>query len=259
MNESVINSPNSAQGSAIGISSLQSMDTLMNERAISVDCPPFYHGLNEYEMYAKTYPFQTSQCPHPQNYFEPNSSLEDVQKFQTQLYEVLRKQEVRNDLVDEESFLYSLKDVDSISGASTVDTPMPNTSVLSIPGSVITPDFPVSLPEPEIAECNMSVDLKLINSSLSLQEPAVKKYTRKNIMARSKKGCWICRIKHVKCDERKPSCHKCIRFDIECDYSPERPDYVTDREIRRKKLDSITSKKRRHSGKFGGVHKQGQI
>lgn len=71
----------------------------------------------------------------------------------------------------------------------------------------------------------------------------VKKRKRKNIISRSKLGCWICRIKHLKCDESKPMCNNCIRFGIKCDYSPNRPDYVLDRCLRRQKLDSIIKKK----------------
>lgn len=250
MTESVLSSPNSAQGNAIGMPGLHSMDALMNEQAIPFDYSPYNYMANDFDMVAKTYPFQMNQFPptsFPQYHYEQIPSLEDVQKFQAQLYQVLRYQEVRNDLIDEESFLYSFQDVDSTSGASTIDTPLPNTSILSIPESVITPDFPIPLPDPEIQKKSIIMDRTITNSPLPNPEAAPKKYTRKHVMARSKKGCWICRIKHLKCDERKPVCHNCVRFDIKCDYSPERPDYVTDRELRRRKLDSITTKKRRNS------------
>ncbi|OBA21599.1 hypothetical protein METBIDRAFT_12087 [Metschnikowia bicuspidata var. bicuspidata NRRL YB-4993] len=74
-----------------------------------------------------------------------------------------------------------------------------------------------------------------------------KKHKRRLLMNRSRLGCWICRIKHLKCDETKPACTNCIRFGIECDYSVERPAYVLDSSLRRKKLDSIITKKRRRS------------
>lgn len=67
-----------------------------------------------------------------------------------------------------------------------------------------------------------------------------KKYTRRRLLPRSKKGCWICRIKHLKCDEVRPSCGACIRFGLTCDYNPDKPDYVTDKELRQKKLSEIS-------------------
>lgn len=74
-----------------------------------------------------------------------------------------------------------------------------------------------------------------------------KKHKRKNIMARSRTGCWICRIKHLKCDESRPCCNNCSRFGIQCDFSDIRPSYVLDSNLRREKLDSITTKKRRRA------------
>lgn len=72
------------------------------------------------------------------------------------------------------------------------------------------------------------------------------KHRRKQIMSRSRNGCWICRIKHLKCDERRPSCDNCTRFGIDCDFSEVRPAYVADHELRREKLNSIA--KKRHHG-----------
>lgn len=37
---------------------------------------------------------------------------------------------------------------------------------------------------------------------------------------RSKEGCWTCRERKVKCDERRPRCHRCKRLDRYCDYLP---------------------------------------
>lgn len=83
---------------------------------------------------------------------------------------------------------------------------------------------------------------KKINPTISS-----KKHKRKNIMARSRTGCWICRIKHLKCDESRPCCNNCNRFGIQCDFSDTRPAYVLDSNLRREKLDSITTKKRRRA------------
>lgn len=85
-------------------------------------------------------------------------------------------------------------------------------------------------------------ELKKISPSL-----ISKKYKRKHVMARSRTGCWICRIKHLKCDELRPNCHNCTRFGIECDFSVDRPAYVLDINLRKEKLDAITTKKRRRT------------
>lgn len=38
--------------------------------------------------------------------------------------------------------------------------------------------------------------------------------------ARSRRGCWTCRAKKVKCDEERPRCRRCSRLDLVCDYAP---------------------------------------
>ncbi|KAL4812154.1 fungal-specific transcription factor domain-containing protein [Aspergillus spinulosporus] len=37
---------------------------------------------------------------------------------------------------------------------------------------------------------------------------------------RSRNGCWTCREKKVKCDERRPKCIRCLRLGRHCDYVP---------------------------------------
>jgi len=37
---------------------------------------------------------------------------------------------------------------------------------------------------------------------------------------RSRTGCWTCRGKKVKCDEKQPRCERCIRLGRDCDYTP---------------------------------------
>ncbi|KPM46440.1 hypothetical protein AK830_g33 [Neonectria ditissima] len=37
---------------------------------------------------------------------------------------------------------------------------------------------------------------------------------------RSRKGCWTCRTKKVKCDEATPQCRRCLRLSLLCDYTP---------------------------------------
>lgn len=77
--------------------------------------------------------------------------------------------------------------------------------------------------------------------------PVKKKYTRRRLLPRSKNGCWICRIKHLKCDEVRPACASCIKFGIQCDYSPEKPEYVVNKELKKQKLIEITMTRKRHT------------
>lgn len=37
---------------------------------------------------------------------------------------------------------------------------------------------------------------------------------------RSRNGCWTCRTKKVKCDEKRPKCQRCVRLRLLCDYEP---------------------------------------
>ncbi|EMG48424.1 Structure-specific endonuclease subunit SLX4 [Candida maltosa Xu316] len=77
---------------------------------------------------------------------------------------------------------------------------------------------------------------------------------------RSKTGCWTCRIRHKACPEEKPECSQCVRLQLTCDYSEERPDYMLDsnlQEMKKKEIRAITniskkmslSKKKRRSTK----------
>ncbi|EHK50277.1 uncharacterized protein TrAtP1_007345 [Trichoderma atroviride] len=40
---------------------------------------------------------------------------------------------------------------------------------------------------------------------------------------RSKNGCSTCRLRRVRCDERRPTCGHCDRLKLECEYQPPRP------------------------------------
>lgn len=77
-----------------------------------------------------------------------------------------------------------------------------------------------------------------VNSNGTGNKP--KKYTRRRLLPRSKLGCWICRIKHLKCDENRPVCSSCVKFGIDCDYSIDKPDYVLDKNLRKEKLLTIS-------------------
>lgn len=242
MAESVINSPNSATGNALGLSLHHNMDCLLNDLAIPLDAASPY-GMYNFDMGAKLYPFQLNQfSSYPSsNYYEPTYLLDDIHKFQVQLYQELRYQVARQDLQKDMTFSSGYHEVDSMSGTSTIDTPVLNTSVISIPDTVLSTDYMVPLPEASTPKKRRAESCPKVG----MDELKVQKRTRKQIMARSRSGCWICRIKHLKCDEHRPVCQNCTRFGIQCDYSPERPDYVSDKELRRQKLDTINTKKRR--------------
>lgn len=47
---------------------------------------------------------------------------------------------------------------------------------------------------------------------------------------RSVSGCWTCRIRHKKCDERKPECHTCSSRSIPCHGYGKAPPWQNDRE-----------------------------
>lgn len=74
--------------------------------------------------------------------------------------------------------------------------------------------------------------------------------TRENNRARSRMGCWTCRIRHKGCSEQRPICENCRQLGLFCDYSSQRPLYMTCklegkeklREIRR-----ITDNPKRHA------------
>lgn len=252
MAESVINSPNSATTNALGLG--LTMDSLISDLAIPFDVPPY--GMYNFDSVAKSYPFQLNQFQTTPALYEPTYLLDDIHKFQVQLYQELRYQVARQDLQKDMLFASTYHDLESMSGASTIDTPNLNTSVMSIPDTVVTADYHL----PEMPDLDHPVpDLvdpptpkkRRVESPLpppppvTAREPLVKKHTRKHIMARSRSGCWICRIKHLKCDECKPVCNNCTRFGIQCDYSVDRPAYVSNKELRRQKLDAITTKKRK--------------
>ncbi|KAL5612312.1 hypothetical protein BROUX41_000153 [Berkeleyomyces rouxiae] len=43
---------------------------------------------------------------------------------------------------------------------------------------------------------------------------------------RSSEGCWTCRLRRKKCDERRPVCDNCGQLEIKCLYSEEKPEWM---------------------------------
>lgn len=62
---------------------------------------------------------------------------------------------------------------------------------------------------------------------------------KKRVGPRSRIGCWTCRIRHKACDESKPDCAQCERLHLKCDYSDDRPQYMSDRTLQKEKLQEI--------------------
>ena len=115
----------------------------------------------------------------------------------------------------------------------------------------------LAIPLDQISERQHYSQHKASDSGINKDQPVKKKYTRRRLLPRSKKGCWICRIKHLKCDEVRPSCGACVRFGLTCDYSPTKPDYVTDKELRQKKLSEITITRKQNQALDKGLSKKG--
>ena len=53
---------------------------------------------------------------------------------------------------------------------------------------------------------------------------------------RSKNGCWTCRLRKKKCTEEKEECANCLRMQVPCDYSADKPAYMATAESKRHKL-----------------------
>lgn len=61
-------------------------------------------------------------------------------------------------------------------------------------------------------------------------------------MARSRKGCWTCRIRHRRCDETLPLCKECTTRHITCHgYEVEAPEWMKDEQRLQAELQRIKS------------------
>lgn len=52
---------------------------------------------------------------------------------------------------------------------------------------------------------------------------------KRSLGPRSRIGCWTCRIRHKACPEERPVCSLCRRLGLDCDYSEEKPIYMTNK------------------------------
>lgn len=268
MADSFVNSPSSATANLLGLG--LTMDSVVNDLIIVSDLSPYHN----FDAVAKSYPFPINLNPHLElSFHDQDYLLDDIHGFQIQLYQELRHQVAREDLQNDMLFGSANYDLDSMSGSSTIGTPSLSTSLLCIlnhvagsnyhlPGMPFMPELPF-MPDMSVMPLRPDSDLPVLHTTDPLtpkrwkvesplqptpvvaREPPAIKRTRKHSMARSRSGCWICRIKHLKCDEDKPACKNCSRVGIQCDYSPTRPDYVSNLELRRRKLVTVTTKKRR--------------
>lgn len=113
-------------------------------------------------------------------------------------------------------------------------TPTTNSTTTN---SISTPNSTANSP---LAGSGFNLNYNMHQPQDTLKSDKPKKYTRRRLLPRSKNGCWICRIKHLKCDEVRPVCTSCTKFGIQCDYAIEKPLYVLDKDLRREKLLEIT-------------------
>ncbi|CAR24116.1 DNA-binding transcriptional regulator UME6 [Lachancea thermotolerans CBS 6340] len=77
---------------------------------------------------------------------------------------------------------------------------------------------------------------------LTPSSPKEKPRRKNNSGSRSRTGCWICRLRKKKCTEEKPSCHNCLRLNLECFYDHTKPDFISDTSKKNEKLEEIKKK-----------------
>ncbi|KAK8136783.1 hypothetical protein PG984_004723 [Apiospora sp. TS-2023a] len=58
-------------------------------------------------------------------------------------------------------------------------------------------------------------------------------------MIRSSRGCWTCRLRRKKCDERKPVCSECGTLEITCHFSDAKPDWLDGGEREKQKAQEL--------------------
>jgi hypothetical protein len=54
-------------------------------------------------------------------------------------------------------------------------------------------------------------------------------------------GCWTCRLRRKKCDERKPTCSTCDVLEITCHYHDQKPDWMDGGEREKQMADDLKS------------------
>ncbi|GMG40338.1 unnamed protein product [Ambrosiozyma monospora] len=83
---------------------------------------------------------------------------------------------------------------------------------------------------------------KVSPSSSPLNTPGVtmKKKLTKISSARSKNGCWTCRLRRKRCPEQRPVCSECVRLGLTCDgYDMERPAFMKSEALAKEKMAHI--------------------
>src|SRR5579859_4509767 len=71
---------------------------------------------------------------------------------------------------------------------------------------------------------------------------------------RSKQGCWTCRLRRKKCDEKHPFCSTCESLTITCYGYGSKPDWMDNGEKEKAMANSIkqiVKKTSRHKGRLG--------
>ncbi|GME99760.1 unnamed protein product [Ambrosiozyma monospora] len=86
----------------------------------------------------------------------------------------------------------------------------------------------------------------------------VKKKVTKISSARSKNGCWTCRLRRKRCPEQRPVCSECVRLGLTCDgYDIERPAFMKSESLAKEKMAHIKAITSAHKKKarLGGPRK----
>ncbi|THZ64057.1 hypothetical protein D6C85_08760 [Aureobasidium pullulans] len=68
----------------------------------------------------------------------------------------------------------------------------------------------------DFAVSQSTAETSLLDSPSTAQNSRPQRWSRPR--TRSKNGCWTCRQRKVKCDEKRPRCSPCIRLGKECQY-----------------------------------------
>lgn len=255
----------SMDGNTVSFNSYCESDGTLNELGIPQEfagifdsAVPSFKPANPIPIPQYYIPMRPAQFGLGHNYFVSGEEQENyellAQSLESNLNNVemnynfensLRYMNLQHEYLRQDMSFNPVPELESVFSDSAINTP----NILSVP-ILMNQSFesgaqPFFMAAGEDSDMNFNRSRTPLPAKKSNDSGSSKKHKRKHIMARSRTGCWICRIKHLKCDEIRPTCNNCTRFGICCDYSEARPAYVLNSFLRREKLNSITTKKRR--------------
>ncbi|KAI6758138.1 hypothetical protein SNK05_010681 [Fusarium graminearum] len=71
--------------------------------------------------------------------------------------------------------------------------------------------------------------------------------------------CWTCRLRHKKCDETLPICGACAALEIDCHYSPRKPQWLQTEERRLEALARLKAQVKRSAKRRRGISQMRSI